>query len=330
MGAGEAFHAQDHPFYLERHGYPEETYFDVSYDPVRDETGGVNGVFCIVSETTGRVLGERRLETLRELGTWTTDIKSDEEICRHAAAVLARNPNDVPYALLFLLDGPGRAARLVGVAGVAREAVKADVSLDGEPEVTAAFGQALRPGKAVETAAGPFLRALPANASPNRALALPLFSGTQPAGFLVAGVSRHLALAGHYRDFFDMVAARVSTALANAHAYENERKRAEALAEIDCAKTAFFSNVSHEFRTPLTLMLGPLEDVLARSDDRLPPEDREQITVAHRNSMRLLKMVNTPLDFSRIEAGRVQASYEPTDLAALTADLASVFRSAVE
>ena len=52
---------------MERRGYTEETYFDISYDPVRDETGKVGGVFCIVRETTGRVLGERRLQTLRDL-----------------------------------------------------------------------------------------------------------------------------------------------------------------------------------------------------------------------------------------------------------------------
>src|SRR3954468_7099054 len=68
LTTGEAFWAQDRPFFLERHGYPEETYFDVSYDPMRDESGRVSGVFCIVSETTGRVVGERRLRLLRDLG----------------------------------------------------------------------------------------------------------------------------------------------------------------------------------------------------------------------------------------------------------------------
>src|SRR4029450_10933554 len=90
----------------------------------------------------------------------------------------------------------------------------------------------------------------------------------------------------------------------------------------------FFSNVSHEFRTPLTLMLGPLEDALAQ--DRLSPEDRERLKVDHRNSWRLPKLVTMLLDFSRIEAGRIQASFEPVDLAELTADLASVFRSVIE
>ena len=117
----------------------------------------------------------------------------------------------------------------------------------------------------------------------------------------------------------------MATAIANARAYEEERKRAEALAEIDRAKTAFFSNVSHEFRTPLTLMLGPLEDELRENS-----KGRERIEIAHRNSLRLLKLVNTLLDFAQIEAGRIEAVYEPTDLAAATAELASVFRSAIE
>jgi len=149
-----------------------------------------------------------------------------------------------------------------------------------------------------------------------------------PAGFLVAGISPRLTLDDDYRSFLELAAGHIATAIANTRAYEEECKRAEALAEIDRAKTAFFSNVSHEFRTPLTLMLGPLEDTLAEGG--LPPPTREHLEVAHRNSMRLLKLVNTLLDFSRIEAGRIEAVYEPTDLAALTEDLASVFRSAIE
>ena len=163
-------------------------------------------------------------------------------------------------------------------------------------------------------------------------MALPIIAPgcEQPVGILVAGVSSRLQLNEGYRAFYDLLAAGVTTAVANARAYQEERKRAEALAEIDRAKTAFFSNVSHEFRTPLTLLLGPLEDELAERANPLPQERRERLETAHRNSLRLLKLVNTLLDFSRIEAGRVQATYEPTDLAAHTAELASVFRSAIE
>jgi PAS domain S-box-containing protein len=104
----------------------------------------------------------------------------------------------------------------------------------------------------------------------------------------------------------------------------------ERLKELDRLKTQFFANVSHEFRTPLTLMLGPLEDTLANAHGVLPLGAARNLAVSHRNALRLLKLVNTMLDFSRIEAGRVQASYQPTDLTAYTAELASNFRSACE
>ncbi|OKH37822.1 hypothetical protein NIES2119_11745 [[Phormidium ambiguum] IAM M-71] len=113
-------------------------------------------------------------------------------------------------------------------------------------------------------------------------------------------------------------------------AREQERQRAESLAELDRAKTLFFSNISHEFRTPLTLSLAPLQDVLSDRTHPLDPIHRERLELVHRNNLRLLKLVNTLLDFSRIEAGRIEAVYEPTDLATYTAELASVFRSAIE
>jgi PAS domain S-box-containing protein len=144
----------------------------------------------------------------------------------------------------------------------------------------------------------------------------------------VAGLNPHRALDPGYHGFIELVAGQLAAAIARADEYERERARAEALAEIDRAKTAFFSNVSHEFRTPLTLMLGPLEDALA--DPAMSREQAERVATAHRNGLRLLRLVNGLLDFSRIEAGRVEASFQPTDLAAYTAELASTFRSACE
>jgi PAS domain S-box-containing protein len=166
---------------------------------------------------------------------------------------------------------------------------------------------------------------------PHSAAVVPLRSNKahELAGLLVVGISPRLRFDDLYRSFFDLAAAQIATSIANARAYEEERKRADALAEIDRVKTAFFSNVSHEFRTPLTLMLGPLEDALAGPPDALP-QRRQDLALVRRNGLRLLKLVNTLLDFSRIEAGRVQASYEPVDLSAYTAELASVFRAAVD
>ena len=144
---------------------------------------------------------------------------------------------------------------------------------------------------------------------------------------LIAGLSPLRPLDDGYRGFLDLVVRQFAAAIADAQAYEAERARSEALAEIDRAKTAFFSNVSHEFRTPLTLLLGPLEEALQKPAEGL---SGEALDSAHRNALRLLRLVNTLLDFSRIEAGRAQAHYVPTDLAAATLELAGVFRSAMD
>ncbi|WP_288377969.1 ATP-binding protein, partial [uncultured Massilia sp.] len=169
----------------------------------------------------------------------------------------------------------------------------------------------------------------PYEEQPDAAVVLPILLPGQPEafGYLVAGVSARRALDAAYLDFYDRLGAAVATAAGNVLAYELEQQRAEELARIDRAKTAFFSNVSHEFRTPLTLILGPLDDALNDTAEALGPQQRRRLDLTHRNALRLLKLVNSLLDFSRIEAGRVQASYAPADLARLTLDLAGVFES---
>lgn len=102
------------------------------------------------------------------------------------------------------------------------------------------------------------------------------------------------------------------------------------LGELDAAKTAFFSNVSHEFRTPLTLMLGPLEDALADAAEPLGPRQDIRLRMVHDNALRLYRLVNSLLDFSRLEAGRMQVRYAPLDIAGFTAKLAGMFQSAVD
>ncbi len=324
--------------FLERRGFPEETYHTFSYSPVPDDRGGVGGMLCVVTEDTERTIGERRLKTLRELAARTTDeSKSVEEACQTAARTLAGNPKDVPFALLYLLDAGGRRAALGGAAGVGpggpASPAAVDLAGDGGPWPFRAVAESGRGAVVPDLPArfGP----LPGGPWPEpaaQAVVLPMAKPGQAqlAGFVVAGVSSRRPLDDGYRGFLDLLAGQVATAVANARAYEEERRRAEALAELDRAKTAFFSNVSHEFRTPLALMLGPIEDTLAEADGPLPPAHRERLEVVHRNGLRLQRLVNTLLDFSRIEAGRVRATFEPTDLAAFTADLASNFRSACE
>ena len=331
---------EDFPLEVNRHGFLEETHFTVAYSPVPDETvtSGIGGVLATVHEITEKIVGERRTMALRDLGASILEERTAEEACARAAGVLAKYPKDVSFALLYLLDSEQRLARIAGSAGLDHE------NSDIAPAVIEVSAQNARWPLSEVMASdrlelveelGRKFASVPLGAwsdAPHSAAVVPIRSNVthQLAGFLIAGISPRLRFDDFYKDFLELAASQIATAVANARAYEEERKRAEALAELDKAKTQFFSNVSHEFRTPLTLMLGPLDELVGKASARLDSEEQQQLDVTRRNALRLLKLVNTLLDFSRIEAGRVHAAYEPTDLASVTSEIASVFRSAME
>jgi signal transduction histidine kinase len=336
---GESFAVDDWLLPLDRNGYLENCWFTLSYSAIRDETGGIGGVLAVVVETTGRVEGERRLATLRELARRAADAQTPEQACVNAAAVFSSNPIDVPFALIYLLDRGGSRAERVSVVGIAPDhpaSVAAVEVVEGGADDAWSLGEVVRSQTIVTLPdAGRRFGALPGGPYPeptHTAVLLPLSRPglDHPYGVLVAGVSPRRALDGRYRDFFELAADHIATAINNAVALQEASRRAEALAELDRAKTIFFSNVSHEFRTPLTLMLGPSADLLAGAHGALSQPQRAQLEIVHRNARRLLKLVNALLDFSRIEAGRAQASFAETDLAALTRELAGSFRSAIE
>ncbi len=333
--AGEAAYLENQPMFLDRNGYLEETFFTFSLSPIRGESGEVAGLFHPVTETTPRMLSERRIRMLRELDGRAARAHTVADASRLACEVLADAGQDLPFVLLYLVDDDGRHGRLAGESGLGdAHRVKPEVvDLDdaGDDDWLA---DALRGGEPVAISdlstrfgavhAGPYPEAV------QDALVLPLVppGASRPAGVVVAGISSRLPLDEVYRDFVALVAAGVTNLLANATAYERERERVRALAELDRAKTEFFSNVSHEFRTPLTLILGPLEHELAESAG-VESARRERLETAHRNSLRLLRLVNSLLDLSRVESGPQRASFCETDLSALTAEVASGFEFAV-
>jgi signal transduction histidine kinase len=337
LETGEATWDEALLLFLERSGYREETYHTFSYSPLFGDDDAVAGHLCVVSEETDRVIGERRLKTLRSLAGELSKTITEEEVLSCVARCLGENQKDLPFTLLYLFAEDGNEVRLACQTGMAEGHPAAPQSILSTGKNQLWPISDLLSGKdsvIVENLLERF-ESVPSGSwdkSPWRALLLPVTSQGQdkPAGVIVAGLNPFRQLDVSYAGFINLVAGQIAASIANARAYSAEKKRAEALAEIDRAKTAFFSNVSHEFRTPLTLMLGPLHDLLARSQTHLSPTAKEQLDLVSRNGARLLRLVNTLLDFSRLEAGRVQAVYLATDLARFTSELASVFRSATD
>jgi len=330
---GEASFVDDVRLLMSRGDVLEETFYSFSYSPIRDEFGAVAGLFCPSNDVTSKALGARRSRTLSELVANALIQKSTAAACASAAATLAKNPDDVPFALLYLVEGEHcTLEHAVGVAATHDTWRPRSFELEGagSRDAATAIGRVVRHGLAQRFS----LRNAP---EPPRtadgrpivdAIVLPVAgrADARPLGALVAAVSPTRPFDSEYHAFYELVASNIGTAIHNARAAEEEKQRIDLLAEMDRAKTAFFSNVSHEFRTPLTLMLGLLGQLSQTEDDR----QRALVGTARRNALRLLKLVNTLLEFSRLEAGRNDASFAPTDLAALTRDVASSFRSAIE
>ena len=335
LGGDLGTYVGSHLLIMERNGYPEETYYTWSYTPIPGDDGSNGGIFCANTDDTQRVIGERQLSLLRELSTNAAHGRTTQQVCEQCISALVTDSRDLPFALIYLPEATGSLMTLWGAAGIS----------SGHPAAPAHIASAARSPWPMsdllatqELQSVTFLESVPGAPLPTGAWHQPLKQGAivpikipgqaGRCGALVVGLNPLRLLDENYRSFLTLVAGQIVAALGNAEAHEQERRRAEALAQIDQAKTVFFSNVSHEFRTPLTLMLGPIADAAAHPTTS--PPVRDLLELAQRNALRLLKLVNNLLDFSRIEAGRAQASYEPTDLAEYTSNLASTFRSAME
>jgi PAS domain S-box-containing protein len=336
---GEPSRTDDICLEINRHGFTEETHFTLACSPISDPMvpSRIGGVLGMVQETTEKIVAERRVLLLRDLASRSVEAKTVEGACGIAAEILAQQAKDVPFALLYLVDAGRKRALLAATAGIGRGQAESpllvELAIESTDQCVWPLAEVFRddavrvvqlpPENLPNIPPGPW------SDPPHSAVVLPIPSNVahQPAGLLVLGISSRLRFDDHYLRFCELVSTQVAATVANARACEEERKRGDALANLDRAKTVFFSNVSHEFRTPLALILGPTEEALQSPERELRGEELESV---HRNQLRLLKLVNTLLDFFRIEAARMDAAFQPTDLARLTADLASSFRSAME
>ncbi len=325
--------AEDQIYFLHRNGFPEETYFTFSFARIIDEKGGFGGILCTAIETTQKVISERRISILRDIANNAAAKTDSKSVCRESLDVLKNIQPDIPFASIHFVSMDETTADLVGFVGLknAEDILYLRAMEDNNP-----FVKVYKSGL-------PFFvedveklnfqpKVVPGLNPAKNGLILPIkISASSPViGFLFVGISPHLPFNDTYKSFLDLLEHQISAAVAGAKVQEETRNREKAMAELDEMKTNFFSNISHEFRTPLTLLLGPLEYAIAHKNGEDISLDKETFGTVYRNALRLLKLVNTLLDFSRMEAGRVQAHFEPVDIAGVTKELVSQFRSMIE
>lgn len=320
---------------VNRNNFVEETHFTIAYSPVPDPSTstGIGGVLATVNEITEEIIGKRQMETLRKLGKGISSTSSVAEVYDQAAVVLQENPFDIPFAFIHRIDSRSKAG-LTTVAGIPPDhpQLSKEIDLTGDDPGWRDLIRSSMQGTLVVAENIQIRSEVPMGAwdsPPVQFVYLPIREAKRgaPIAIVTLALNPYRKFGESYSNFVQLIADQISSGVTNAIAYKKEKERAEALAELDKAKTTFFANVSHEFRTPLTLMLGPIDDLLTQKQDKIAA-DREVISLIHRNGLRLEKLVNTLLDFSKIEAGRMQMVFRPTDISKITRDLASNFTSA--
>ena len=334
MEKDEGTYVESQLLIMERNGYPEETYYTFSYTPIPGDTGKTEGMFCANTDDTDKIISERQLRTLTRLGKRLTDCRSNKEIIDKTMATLQENLQDFPFALFrTIIDNKAILVHSTPMEE-SSEIVPAEIDLHSNHSIAQCINKVLETRKPqVYKGLKKNLGLFPKGAwevHPDDAIVLPILQTAikEPYGILMVGINPYRLLDEKYSSFFSLIADQITTSFNDVHVLEEERKRAEALAEIDRAKTIFFSNISHEFRTPLTLLLGPVEDAL--NDPDTNPDNKLRMDVAYRNALRMQRLVNTLLEFSRIEAGRMEGKFARVDICTFTQDLASTFRSAIE
>lgn len=293
-----------------------ERYFTFSYSPLMLGTGELYGAMATVSETTERVLSTRRIQLLNALSTAVVDTRTIDDAVAAAVAVCTEQAADLPFVAAYIGD-----TGLRGATPAVLPLLPPTLAGLPHPELQPRSRASVQVIDHVASVVPGIATAL-GDDCPDQALVLSLGEGAT-AGALVVGISPRLQLDAVYRGFCQLIAEQLSSTFATIASYEHERHRADVLAELDRVKTAFLTNVSHEFRTPLTLLLGPLDDALSDAPRGSALADR--LGTAGRNARRLRRLVDSLLDFSRIEAGRANARLVCTDVGAFTEQIASSF-----
>jgi PAS domain S-box-containing protein len=215
FAGGPAGASEDLLMFLDREVTQQETYVSFSFSPVCGEDGSVEGIFCACAETTETVIGNRRLETLSRLVEESSIKRSLTDACTAAGRVIAANPNDIPFAALYVLDDHDRLVRMYTTPVAFNHAwqLPDSVPVDGTNASPWPFASVVATRRPTDV---------------NDAVMLPIRGGAleQLAGVLIAGINARRPLDERYRAFLDLVAGHVAAALADSRVHQQEQKRA--------------------------------------------------------------------------------------------------------
>jgi signal transduction histidine kinase/DNA-binding response OmpR family regulator len=338
LETGRAYHSNDQVLIIDRHGYQEEACFSFSLSAIRDADGTIVGLFNAITETTRHMQYERRLQALRRLGS--VSITADDSLastCQAALDVISRTRKSVPFAAVFLRDLATHTLERIADYGFDESAAESCELVHRAPttgpvlEVTRHGGSELVSGLR-EQYPGVFEPGPIGPLTPDQAFVMPviLLGVRKPLGAVVLGVNPYLRADDSWTAFAVMAARQLGVMITDAISYQSERKRQQALEELDRARTEFFQNATHELRAPLTMLLAPLQDILDEPGVVLPAAARDTVETSVRAGDRLQRVVDALLDISRAEPGPLIAHREDVDLVALTVDVVKELRPAAE
>jgi signal transduction histidine kinase/ActR/RegA family two-component response regulator len=303
----------------DRRGFLEECYFTYSHSPLKDAGGQVVGVCSVVSETTSRVLNERRLCVLRDLSTAaieaTSEASSLQNLCERLIELLCRANPDVPFAIQYVTDGDD-SARLCASAGIESGVFPAIVGTDDADGW--GIAEVLKGRTPVVTELPSSTVSLPGGwAEPTKQIvSLPLLHSNRPAGVLVVGINSRLRLDEPYADFLRLVAAQLASAVSALQLLESERKARAVAERAVSAKDEFLAMLSHELRTPLNAIVGWMA-ILKRDLADVVRASRA-IEVIERNARQQAQLISDLLDISRITSGSMRLNLQSVDLRLVT------------
>lgn len=327
LETGEAILWEKAPWMSRQMGMLRECYFTTSYSPILDASGGTAGVLLVASDVTNSILYQRRSQTLADFAH-AAPLASDNDACREAARILEQNPYDIPFASIYLFDPTRSNAEFRAGAGI-------QPGTGVSPERISLHGsyQSLTPavvsGRPEVLDVGRHFGPLPSGGwevPPRELVVMPLRATREREfiGVIVAGVNAHRPMDAEYRSFFEAVSRQISILILRARTYGRERKLSEEMEQQRRTWASFVDFANDEFRAPLTLTLGLLDQVLhePNTDGTRQPA---QFSGIRRGTLQLWNAVDTLTDLIRAQTDRLQPLFEPVDLCAVTEEIAKAF-----